>query len=490
MPRKIPPVLGLALQNLLAATGKTSQDLADASGFSPNTISSYVTGGVPLTRRQLDDLAAKLGIGPARVERCVAAARLVLDEPHAAASPVDPVGEEWQILDQAVAFGLGEMGHLVHARVLRQFREKHYLADRKDAEARLQTLKGCSRAERRTLVEDAPEFHTWAVCVRLCDESIKLAPHSVRAALSWAALACRVARHVPDAGGLQPRLVGFAQPHLANALRVQGSLLRAEKIFVGARKHWEEGSDDAGLLDEGRVLNFEASLRRAQRRFPEALDLTRQSLELAYPDQVGITLLTRAYTFDVQGAPEAALACLEAAAGLIAGLGRPRLSFGLYFNWTKSLCKVGRAEEAAPLLSEIRALAEHLRNDHDLSRVLWLEATVLEGLGRPEEAVLALEQVQREFAARSMLFDYGLVSLDLALLYRTQGRWPRVSELAAEMVRNFRATGVHREQVAAAALLYDAAGRQDLTADFVAQLRSYFKAARTNPALRFAGCAA
>jgi len=484
-------VLGLALQYVLAATGWTSQDLADAAEVSKATISNYVTGnGVQLTRGKLDALVAKLGIGPARVEKAVAAARLVREETPAPASPVDPVGEEWHVLDQAVAFGLGETAHLMQARMLREIREQHYLEDRKEAEARLHTLQGLRRAERRVLVEAAPEFHTWAVCVRLCDESEKKAPHSAREALSWAALACRAARHVPDCGGFRSRLLGFAQPHVGNALRVQGRLRRSERVFTGARRLWEEGSDEAGLLDEGRVLDLEASLCRDQRRFDEAVEFHRQALEVAGPDQLGLILLNMAGTLDVKGDSEAAIELLQEAASLVGGLRHTRLLFGLLFTWANALCKLGRAAEAAPLVAQGRELAEQLRNDYDLVKVLWLEAHVLEGLGRTDAGIAALEQVKRDFAARNMPFDYGLASLDLALLYRGQARWGEVSVLAEEMVRLFKAAGVHREQVAAVSLFRDAVLQGAVSVSFVAQLREYLRKARANPQLRFAECAA
>jgi tetratricopeptide (TPR) repeat protein len=312
----------------------------------------------------------------------------------------------------------------------------------------------------------------------------------VRQALEWAVLACRVAHHVPGSDAFRSRLLGSAQPFVANALRVKGRHKKAEKIFARARHHRENGADEAGLLDEGRVLDLEASLYRDQRRFDEALKLHHQALDTAYPDQIGIILLNKGYTLEEKGDYVAAIELFEQAATLIDARRQPRLFFGLRFNWAGTLCRMGKANEAGPVVCEVRVMAEWLRNDLDLTRTLWLDSQVLEGLGRRAEAVAALEQVRRDFAARTMPYDFGLASLDLALLYRKQERWAEVQTLAAEMVRIFKAAGVHREAVAAVILFREAAARREVTAELVKHLQEFLRKARCNPRLRFKECEA
>lgn len=488
MPGKIPPLLGLALGNLLLAHGLTGKQLADAAGISRSTVSAYLNGDVELSRDRLVGLADRVGLGLVEVEKAIHAARLTHPETPAPSSPVDPTAEEWRILDVAVAFGLGEVAEHLRSRILRIFRETHWRQAREEAERLLQQLKRHTRAARRVLVDGAPEFQAWAVCVRLCDESEKRAPHSAREALGWAVLACRAARHAPGGDAFRTRLLGFALAFVANALRVQGRFLRSEKVFAAARRLWDLGADEAGLLDEGRVLDMEASLRRDQRRFDQALQLNAQAAETAYPDRLCFIYLNRAYTLEEQGNHEAAIEALELLTPLIDGRRQARLLFGMLFNWAGCLCRMGRAKEAVPLVQDVREMAVALRNDSDLTRVLWLESQVLEGLGRREEAVAALEQVRRDFAARGMPYDFGLAGIDLALLYRRQDRWAEIQDLAAEMVRIFQAAGVHRESLAAVSLLREAAVRREVTADLLKGLREYLKKARANPRFRFTPC--
>ncbi len=301
MPRKIPPLLGLALTNLLSAHGWKASELAAEAGLAPSTLSAYANGDSLLSRERLEWLATKMKLGPVEVERAIVAAGLLRPEPPPPASPVDPTEEEWRVLDMAVAFGLREVEGLLRAVLLRQIREENARRDREEAEELFQRLKRFSPAVRRVLAEGGPEYHTWAVCVRLCDESERSAAHNADRALEWAEIACTVARQVPGSEAFRSRLRGFAEPFRANALRVKGDLPDSAAAFADARQLWLQGTDEAGLLDEGRVLDLEASLRRTQGLFSEALKLHDEALEVAQPDQTGVLLLNKAYTLEEKG---------------------------------------------------------------------------------------------------------------------------------------------------------------------------------------------
>ncbi len=176
---------------------------------------------------------------------------------------------------------------------------------------------------------------------------------------------------------------------------------------------------------------------------------------------------------------------LEKAASSIDRECQPRLFCVLRFNLAGNLLRMGKAEAAVPIVQEVRELAERLRNDLDLVRTLWIEAQLLAALGRREEAVAALEQVRRDFDARSMPFDFGLASLDLALVHRDQGRLAEVQRLAAEMLKIFEATRVHCEALAAVILFQEAAAKGEATVDLLMSLQDFLKKARTNPKLQF-----
>ena len=206
---------------------------------------------------------------------------------------------------------------------------------------------------------------------------------------------------------------------------------------------------------------------------------------MARPEEVGIILLSKGFTLQEKGDPAAALETFKEAAEFIDGERQPRLRFGLRFNHSESLRRLGRVEEAAPIVEEVSRLAERLRNDVDLIKTLWLRANVVAGLGRREEALAALQQVRRDFEDRKLPYDYALASLDVALLYRKEGRFAEIQALSQEILKIFRAQQVHREAITAVILFQEAAEKQHVTADFVRRLQDYLSKARNNAKLQF-----
>lgn len=194
-------------------------------------------------------------------------------------------------------------------------------------------------------------------------------------------------------------------------------------------------------------------------------------MEIGPLERKGHFLLNKGFTLEEKGDYETSLAVLEEAGKAIDGERQPRLLCVQRFNWAAALCRLDRAAEAEPLVAEVREMGERLGNDLDLIRTLWLEALVLAGTGRLEGAVTALEQVRRDFADRELAFPFALASLDLAGLYREQGRLAEVCELAGDMLKIFKAVGVHREALAAVALFHDAATRGEVTVGLVRRLQ-------------------
>jgi tetratricopeptide (TPR) repeat protein len=149
------------------------------------------------------------------------------------------------------------------------------------------------------------------------------------------------------------------------------------------------------------------------------------------------------------------------------------------------MCHLGRAGEAEGLLPEVRSLAVRLDNDPDSARVRWLEGRVSAGLGRVEEAVAAYDEVRGAFEDLKMPFDSALASLDLALLYREQQRWPEIRALSADAVRIFAKGKIHREVHAAMLLFEEAAVEEAVSVALLRRLQAYLEQARAAPGLRF-----
>jgi len=468
--------------------------LAREARLDPSRISRYESGEDVPHPATLDRILAAGGLRFPLVAAVRSFIRLIrralgseLVEPRSPGPerrPRDVQRAVWGIVERAIALARLELKLLWSLRA-NDTPAPPTAADRAQVEDLLGRLKRFTARRRQALIEESPAFQNWLLCVRLCDESEKAAAHSAPGALEWATLACEVARRVPGPDAWRSRLQGFAEPFRASALRVANEYQAAQETFVRGRRLWKEGRDDAGLLDPSRPLDLEASLCRDQRRFNDALKLHDQALEVAGPDQKGIILLNKAYTLEEKGDYEASLEVLQQAACEIDEQRQPRLLFGVRFNFAGNLVRLSRAQEAIPIVAEVRELAERLRNDLDLVRTQWLEGNAVAGLGRRDEAIVALDQVRHDFVERKLPFDHALASLDLAQVYLKEARLADVQELAAEMVEIFQALNVQREATAALILFRDAAGKEAVTEDLLQRLQEYLKKARINPKLRF-----
>jgi tetratricopeptide (TPR) repeat protein len=251
-------------------------------------------------------------------------------------------------------------------------------------------------------------------------------------------------------------------------------------------KLWDAGAaGDPGLLNAAVLPWIEAAVRRAERRFPEALKRIEEALALDPGELRGKILLTKSSIHDALGEPDASTAALLEAAPLIDAEREPRLAWVLQHNLVLALCHLERFEEAERRLPAVRALAERLGEELDLTRTVWAAAKVSAGLGRNAEAQAAFEQARRVFRRRELAYDYALVSLELALLLLEQGRTAEVRTLAEEMLWIFRAQGVEREALAALRIFYDDAKREAATGELARRVLRYLYRAQHDPELRF-----
>ena len=283
-----------------------------------------------------------------------------------------------------------------------------------------------------------------------------------------------------QAPGLRLRLSGQCSPGTG------GSPRRGREIFQ-VRWLWQAGEDcPIPLLEESRLLDLKASLRRSQRRLPEALELLDRALAAdergAY---TGHLLIKRAKTLEEMGEMETAIAVLQEAEPFTKSERDPRLFLCLKHNLADYLSKVRRYEEAESLLPEVRAICARLGNELDGVRFRWVEGRIADGLGRTTQAIEILTQVRADFASRNMDYDTALVSLELATIFAREGRTDAVKALARHMAPIFQAQGVHREALAALALFRQAAESEEVTADLARRLLDYLHRARQDPKLRF-----
>ena len=477
MAKQPPSALGLALTYLRSAAGWTLDRLGRAVGHKDaSVISRYERGSSPLSREQLERLLEPLGQPPETVDVLLFAHDLIFPKPpgEAEASPVTLSQEElWLIHRASMVSGWSAAGQ-VRAEAIRSRKREKIEAAKREAEEAFQRLMALTRRERRGLIEAFPDYWTWALALCCCEGSIRKAAHRPEEALDLADLALSIAERVPGPESWRSRVMGYCWAHVANARRVSNDHAGADEAFVRAWDLWRAGADAEGLLPEWRLFDLEASLRRAERRFPEALELLDRARSGCGGDPLaaGRILLNKEHAFNQMGDVEAALATLMEAAPLVEASGDRRLLFALRFNMADDLFHLERYAEAAALLPQVRELAVQQGNELDLVRVIWLAARVDAGRGRTEEAIAGLEQVCRDFIARELAYDAALASLDLAALWLKAGLKAQVRGLAFAMSRIFKMKGIAREALASLTLFCDAARQESATAELARRVRT------------------
>ena len=478
-----PSALGLALNYLRSAACWTKARLGQAVGHKDESlISQYERGSKPLSREQAERLLERLGQPPEALDVLVFAHGLIFPEAPSTAepSPIALSPEERRLINRAAMAAGWTAAEQVRSEGIQRRKWEKTEAAKREAEEVFQRLVKLTGKERRGLIEVFPDYWTWALALRFSEGSLRKAAHKPEEALELAELALSIAERIPGEESWRSRLMGFCWAHVANARRVANDHAGADDAFAHTWELWRAGTDAEGLLPEWRLFDLEASLRRAERRFAEALELLDRARAGCGGDPlaIGRILLKKERAFNQMEDFEAALVVLTEASPFVEASRDCRLLFALRFNMVDDLCHLERFAEAAALLPEVREMAVQQANELDLLRVMWLTAKADAGQGQIEESLAGLEQVCREFTARELPYDAALASLDLAVLYLKGNRTAEVRDLAMAMGRIFKMKGMDREALASFSLFCDAARQEIATVELAKRIRAEIEAMR------------
>ena len=440
----------------------------------------YELGSREFSRDAFVALVEPIGHGPEAVDVMLALHPLLKHlPPNEPPSPVSLRPDQLARIDRACLAAAVGLLESLRALMIREEKRIRAEAVRQEAEAAWADLKDKGWKERRLLVETWPRYRTWAVAERACKASIKAAAHRADQALELAKLAIFIAERVEES--YRARTLGYCWGHYANAMRVGEDFDGADRAFAHAWKLWAAGAHtDSNLLAGWWLHSLEASLRREQHKFPAALECLDRARACCSRDREvsGRLLLQKSNTTEQMGDLEAALEILREAASLIEGLNDGQLLFALCHNRADILARLERYQQAAPLLPEVRALAVEQRNGLNLTRVDWLDAKVLAGLGSIEEAMELLEKVRDEFTTLEMPYDAALSSLDLAELKLKAGLAAEVKWLAAGLTWIFTSKKIDREALVSLRLFYDAALHGNATVELARKVTAVIERVR------------
>jgi transcriptional regulator with XRE-family HTH domain/tetratricopeptide (TPR) repeat protein len=479
MPTRKATETGVFVAFLRSLRAWSQEELAKAAGVDPRLISRYELGKKVPRESTLKRLTKAVGLPFSEAEQVFPVIRRAL----AAVSRGGGLPSAGVALDTA---GLASIVAAVVQSATAELPLPVMAPSDSDslspAEARRQagelweSMKGLTARDCRVLVDGAREYKNWAFAELLSHESERSAAKDAVMASELATLALRVAELASVEEARRPRLQGYAWFFVANARRVFGDLPGAEEACSQALRLWKvPSSADPGPLQEWRVLDLEASLRREQRRWDEALRLHDRARATAPPEEQSLILLNKSMTMEQSGAHELAIEILIQAAYGVDAHKNPRLAFAVHANLALNLSRLGRFTDAESFLPEARRLASELGTGLDLTRLRWVEGLTAAGLGRRGEAIEVLSQVREEFLSQAIAYDAALVSLELAVLYLEDGRVEAVKALARQTVPLFQAQGVHREAMAAIRLFQDAVEKEEATAEMARRLLDRLK---------------
>jgi tetratricopeptide (TPR) repeat protein len=338
-------------------------------------------------------------------------------------------------------------------------------------------------AEQLREVEADEDLHAWGFCQLLLRKSREATFSDPARGVELANLALRVVRHLgkvyDPSWVMDLRARCFA--YLGTARRFLGELRSAEDAFVKAESCLARStSGNAEVRAE--ILDLKSSLRRAQRRLDESLELVDQALSLygeaGETHGVGKALLQKAKILEETGDLAGAIDLLHQIRHEIDPAREPQLFIYGRFNLLCSLILAERHEDAEQLLPDIKDLLLGAAQPLDLVRLRWVEGNIDLGLGRRGPAEAAFREVQREFLERSMGYDAALVSLDLARLYAQEGCTDDLKRLAAELMPIFESRDVHREAIVTLLMFQRACEEERLTVELVQQFAAHLRRER------------
>ncbi len=462
------PKEALAFLYLRRGRGRARTRLAAELGFADETPLTHLErGDRPLSREHLGKLVAPLDVPPEAPDLLLWTHDLIFPEPDEAAAddPLALTPEEERSLNRTVLVAEWSLAEDLRRTLKAWKRQRKAEAARREAEPLAETLKSASPRDRESLLAFFPEFRSWAMAERLSHDSACAAAHRVDVAEELVQLGLAVARRVPGKAQ-RARTEGYCTGFLANVRRVATEFDEGSEVFAEMWKLWRDGEPAASLpLSESRLLELEASLRREQHRFPEALERLHRAFELCDggPLATGRILLKKERVLYQLGDFAAALDTLAEASPFVEASGDPQLLFALRFNRVSDLCSLERFPEAAPLLPAVREMAIEQGRQIELIRLLWLSSRLAAGEGRVAEAVAGLKQVVRDFTDLPLPYEAALAALDLAVLHLESGRTAEVKELAEAMGGIFKAKGITREALAALSCFCEAAQQEIAT---------------------------
>lgn len=361
-------------------------------------------------------------------------------------------------------------------------REAIYGRERAEAVSLVPDLLGHPPERQQLILRNNPRYSTWGVLEQLLERSWAQSFESPVEAERLAHLTLLLADQL-DASFYGTESIedlrARAWSYIGNARRLRADLMEATRAFAIALSHLRRGTREP--TERAVLLDLQASLRRAQRRFDDALCLLRRALALFISvgdhHRAGRTLLSMEIVLNYSGDAQKGIPLLYRAIDLIDPSQEPRVLLCAWHNLIDGLVDAGRHLEARRLLPQARPIYKRFP-EWSRNRQAWVAGKMALGLRQDAEGEALLTKVRAGFLADDAPYEAALVSLELSALFARQGRTAEIKQLAAEMVPIFSSREIHREAAAALAFWKQAVDAESAGTELAAQIIGFLKRAR------------
>jgi tetratricopeptide (TPR) repeat protein len=203
--------------------------------------------------------------------------------------------------------------------------------------------------------------------------------------------------------------------HIGTTYRIRMDLLTSEGVFEEASLRLKKGTED--IMEQVLLFDRLGSLRRAQRRLDEALQLQCRVIAIynrtGDNHQVGKALIKIGVAHDYMGSFEKARSALCRSLDLIDPLREPRTALAALHNLVHCLVGAGRFMQAQRVLARMPALYQNFPEPSVQCRRWWIAGRLAYGLGRDQEAKALLTKARKGFLLAGASFEAALVSREL-----------------------------------------------------------------------------
>jgi tetratricopeptide (TPR) repeat protein len=345
--------------------------------------------------------------------------------------------------------------------------------------------------ERRLIVVcNSRRFRTFPLCELLLRQSQAAWFSSPKKAQERAELAVAVAETLDDAAP-DPALVADLRTRawslLANANRILGDLVSAERCFRNAREHLARGTCHPET--EAQLLELEISLLTTQRDYEGARRLADQALRLyrriGDTHLQGRVCLRKGIFLGYQQQTQEAIRWLSRGLERIDLEREPGLELGGRHNLALFLIEDGQIDRAEKQLSALEPLYRIRNEPLNSFRLEWLKGKIALARGEMSAARDFLQATFDGFAAADTGLDAALVGLELVEALFELGRREELLALCLALLTLFRSRQVHQEALAALLLLHRTAHGEALTKDLLHRLARFLQRAQQGAQVSF-----